>query len=243
MAKSKTKWKIEVIVIELVLIVALLGVIFLKKVDSYHFDYDATYFCDSVDFLIPEGSIAKVDNKTKTISIERKNDENLVATGIPVYFNNSNKVVIMQDLGLLKISNGNVDSYKLSYFTELEIDSNYGITISRDNNTKYEMGGILFDGENTYFFLEDVLIEVNDKRFKLPAYSYINVVKDNYFEYYNYNTKESSIEQIDDSVYARHINDSFCINLSTDIVSFKSNDVMLNGYIKSYKPYFEVDVE
>lgn len=244
MAKSKTKWKIEVIIIELILIVGLLGLIFLKKVESYGFQSEATYFADGVDYIIPVGSTAKTDAKTKEVKIERPGDYPLEATGIPVYYNDSNKVVLMKDTAILKPTNGNVFAYRLSCFTELTLEANNRIVIQRDANEGIETGGILFDGENSYFFLEEELLEIGDKRISLPAFSYVYVIKNNYVEYFNYDTKETGIEGIDQiPVYARNINDSYRINLSTDVVCFNSNDVMLNGYVKSYKPYFEAQAE
>lgn len=240
MAKSKTKFKIEIIVIELVLIAALLGVLFVRKVESYHFDSDATYFADGVNILIPSGSVAKVDNKTKEIRITRDNDYDLPASGIPCYFNDSKKVVLTKDSAILRPSNGNVISNRLSYFTEIETDSDGLVKVRRDTNEGSEMGGIIFDGENSYFFLEDEYLEIKNRRISLPAYSYAFVQKDNYVEYFNYQTGEVKMEGIDGiSVYLRDLNDSYRINLSTDVVSFNSGDVMLSSYIDSYKPYFE----
>lgn len=240
MAKSKTKWKVEIIAIELVIIAALLGVLFVKKVESYNFVSDATYFADSVSFEVPAGSTAKVNAKTKNICIDRKNDYELPATSIPIYYNDQKKVVLMQDMALLKPQFGNVESYRLPYFTELSMDSNYGVTISRDSNSRYQMGGVLFDGENTYFFLEDEYLQILENRIKLPAYSYAYVIKNNYIEYFNYETKESKIEYIDQiPVYVRDEDDTYRINLSTDIISFNSDDVMLSSYISIYKSYFE----
>ena len=244
MAKSKTKFKIEIIVIELLLICALLGVLFIKKVESYHFESDATYFSDSVAFSVPKGSVAKVNDKTKEIRITRQNDYDLPASGIPVYFNDQRKVVLMKDSAILRPSNGNVISNRLSYFTEISTDSNGLISIKRDTNEGIEMGGIIFDGENSYFLLEDGYLEIGNRRISVSAYSYAYVLKDNYIEYYDYSTGEVTIEGIDGiSVYLRDINDSYRINLCTDIVSFNSSDVMLSGYIDSYKPYFEANEE
>lgn len=240
MAKSKTKFKIEIIVIELVLIAALLGVLFVKKVESYHFESDATYFADGVDYSIKEGSVAKVDAKTKTILIERDNDYSLPAQGIPVYFNDVKKVVLMKDSAFLRPVNGNVYVNRLSYFTEISMGANNLITIKRDTNEKNEMGGIIFDGNDSYFFLEEMFLEIGNRRMSIPAYSYVLAIRDNYVEYFNYDTKEITIEGIEGtSIYVRDINDSYRINLTTDIISFNSGDVMLNNYVNGYKPYFE----
>ena len=242
MAKSKTKFKIEIIVIELVLIAALLGVLFIRKVESYHFDSDATYFSNAVDYAVPEGSVARVDSKTKEITIDRNDDFALPALGIPVYYNGEKKVVLMKDTIYIQPSNGNVISRRLSYFTEISMAEYDVITIKRDTNENREMGGILFDGQNSYVFLQDQYLEISNRRISLPSFSYAYVIKDNYIEYFNYETGEIVIEGIEGTpVYVRDLNDTYRFNLSTDIISFNSGDVMLNSYVNSYKSYFEVN--
>lgn len=241
MAKSKTKFKIEIIVIELLLICALLGVLFVKKVESYHFDSDATYFLDAMDYIVPAGSVAKVDSKTKDITIERNKDFSLEATGTPVYYNEIPKLVLMKDLAYIKPANGVIYPYRLSYFTEISIEPNGVSTIMRDTNSKLETDGFLFDGNNTYVFLEDTYLEYSNKRVSLPAFSYVTVLKDNYVEFFDYNSKQITLENTEYPVYARNLNDSYKVNLTFDIVSFNSGDVMLHSYVDNYDPYFEAD--
>ena len=56
------------------------------------------------------------------VVIDRGDENTLQATGIPVYFKDQKKVVLMEDLAYLKPSNGTVFSYRFSYFTELIMD-------------------------------------------------------------------------------------------------------------------------
>ena len=238
MAKNKTKWKVEIIILELIAVFALLGVVFLNKVESYNFKSDATYFVDGMDYAIPKGSVAKVDKKTGIITITRKNDYPLETQGLPAYFDMLPKMVLLEDLAYYKPSYGYASEYKLSRFTELEIDENGFVSISLNNQKNTETTGFLHDGENTYVFLEPMTLEFGTHHKSLPAFSYVRVAKGSFVEYYDYDTKEITFESFDGEVKAKDSHNVYTILLECDIVDCGSNQVMLFNYYDDYDLYF-----
>ena len=84
----------------------------------------------------------------------------------------------------------------------------------------------VYDGVNTYFFIDDVEIEFGKEKIKLPSFSYVRCDYKDYLYIYNYETKEMNYyEKVDNIVYAKTNN--YTINLSTDNLSVGDNSIIL----------------
>lgn len=238
MAKNKTKWKIEIIVLELVVICALLGVLFLKKVETYKFNQDATYFIRDNEVLIPEGSKCTSERGSSNFTINKPDKDMIETVSLPAYFNNSKKIVILKNLAYFKPNRINDSSYKLSFFTEISFDSEDKMFISRNDNTVNDSGGFLYDGLNTYVVLEDVRLKYDFKNIMLSPLSYIIVEKDNSVAYFDYDSKTYKYEMFDGDVYLEDINQVYKVSLNNDILSC-GETVMLRSNLDSYESYFK----
>lgn len=238
MAKNKTKWKIEIIVLELVVICALLGVLFLKKVETYKFTSDATYFVSDIEINIPEGSKCRSERGENEFNIVTPEKNNIEVISLPAYYDNQNKVVILKKLAYFKPNRMKNEGYKLNFFSEISFDSNNRMTISRDDNSVSDSGGFLFDGINTYIILEDARLRYDFKNILLSPLSYIIVEKDNSVTYFDYDSKTFQYEMFDGDVFLEDMNQVYKVSLTNDILSCNET-IMLRSNIDSYESYFK----
>lgn len=240
--KKSIRWKVEIIVFELVVICALLGVLFVKKVETYDFLDNAIFYQNEIDYIIPKGSRAKTDRKTNEVTIVREDDEELIAQGLPVYFENEQKIALMKDMVYIKPMTGTAIFGKLTFFSEAKIEDN-DVLISKNMNSAYETKGFLFDGVDTYLFFEDVEVIGEQFNFVIPRFSYVIATKNNCIEYLNYNTKENVIINTEESVTVKDLKGIYSLIIDCDILNAGPAQYMLQSNLSNYDLYFEVNEE
>lgn len=230
MAKSKIKTKLEIIVLLLIVIAGLLALLLVNDAEKYKFVDSATYFVDGVEYEIPAGKFAKYDKETKTVYVDLDKDYKLYSKGLPAYYNNSKSMVLLNDMSIIIPSDNYLESNRLTYYTLLENDSDIsGSKISRNNNFEFVNKGFLFDGNNTYVFLEPVLLRVKNDILKLGTFSYVIACKDNYFEIYDIDSKYFDIIYTNESLDAeiQGTNSNFLLYPEVDYVSVNGGNGML----------------
>lgn len=98
----------------------------------------------------------------------------------PIYTQDKSKLIVPEYMIYV---NPTTLSYKqIPCFTEVITGNNSVI------NGVELAGGFLFDGKNTYTFLEACSIEINGKKIELAAYSTITLYNNNIYTYYDYST-------------------------------------------------------
>ena len=118
-----------------------------------------------------------------------------IATTLPVYLDNSRKVVLTTDM--LYIAPRSLDFRRAACFSEVECRANGAVYFTRDGSAENIEQGFLYDGEDFYLFLEPVTVSFNGYTMELPALSYVEAVYGGYMMLFNYDTKEFFIEQSD----------------------------------------------
>lgn len=230
MAKTKIKTKLEIIVLLLIVIAGLLAILLLNDAEKYKFVDSATYFVDGVDYEIPSGQFAKYDKEKSTVYIDFGKEERLYSVGLPAYYNNTKSIVLLNDMTIVTPYDNHFETNRLTYFTLLENDSDVsGSKVSRNNNFKFVNKGFLFDGNNTYVFLEPVSLKINGNVLKLGTFSYVISCKDNYFEVYDKDTDFFEIYYSND-LFESEIsgtNSNFFLYPEVDYVSIKGGTGML----------------
>ena len=239
MAKNKIKLKLEIIALLLMIIATLLGVIFIKDSEIYEVEEDCIYYMDGFEYEVPSGSTMKVNSKSDEVTIIVGKEET-EPNGLPLYYREDKKIILVNDLAYYRPSNGYVDIYKLSYFTSLSLDSDNVVTISRDIDSHLETSGFLFDGKNTYVLLQKCTLFFNDHRVTLEPFSYVIVSKGNSVEYMNYEDKQIVFEYCDGDVTIEDNRGLYTLMPDIDILEFGSKQVMLNGNMYAKDLYFEV---
>lgn len=74
----------------------------------------------------------------------------------------------------------------------------------------------MFDGKDTYLFLEPMTVSVNGRTLQLPALSYVEAVYGGYVMVFNYETKDCFVELSDGSGTAQPPSGDYEISLLGD---------------------------
>ena len=98
-----------------------------------------------------------------------KTGKQTTETTLPVYLENSRKVVLTSDM--LYISPRIGGCSRAVHFSEVECKTNQMISVSRGGSKADTERGFLYDGEDFYLFLEPVTVNFNGYTMDLPALS------------------------------------------------------------------------
>ena len=154
-----------------------------------------------------------------------KTGKQTTETTLPVYLENSRKVVLTSDM--LYISPRNGGCSRADHFSEVECKINQMISVSRGGSKADTERGFLYDGEDFYLFLEPVTVNFNGYTMDLPALSYVEAVYGGYMMVFNYETKECFTELSDGSGTAQPPSGDYVLSLLGDSVTMRDGSKML----------------
>ena len=146
-------------------------------------------------------------------------------TTLPVYLENSRKVVFPTDMLYFAPRSGVCD--RVVYFSELECKTNAMISVTRGGTTANIEQGFLYDGEDFYLFLEPVTLSFNGYTMDLPALSYVEAVFGGYMMLFNYDTKEFFIELSDGTGTAQPPSGDYVVSLLGDSMTLHDGSKLL----------------
>lgn len=209
----------------------------LKKYE-YNENYPMYQYFSGVKILY-EGKVT-LTNDGNITTVESKNGISDIKDA-PIYFQNvKNEVLITKNMQLVipRLFNQN---YKIKYFTKLIYDEDTDIVSYLNANKEVSLEkSFLYDGNNLYLFLSDVLLVVNDKEYDLSSLSYAIVNYMGEVEIYDkLNDKYYIIDMCEKDVVASM--DEYTINLSTDMLSHKENSRLLIKSVDSLNVYNKVE--
>ena len=232
------KKKIGIIMILLSLISLSLAYLFLTSVDDYKMSDDAYFHVNGVEYSIDKNEVVEViDDTTLKIS-----DFELGANtySFPIYYRNGNKILLTSKMLYHEPSyQTTIKKYKLKQLTEITYNaSSLNVSFSRDNNSSNEYNGFLYDGKNTYIFLEKMSLTYNDKEIAIAPLSCAIVEYNSLIQIYDVGNAEYYFEELNTAAIATAQNGLYSINLSTDVVSYGTSDIVLISSIDVYEDYF-----
>lgn len=136
----------------------------------------------------------------------------------PIYLKeNKNTIIIPNDT---IYCSGQIElSKKVMSFSEISYDS-----VLHYNKVSLT-GGFLFDGRNTYTFLEPMTVEINGQSYKVGRYSSITVIPNQAYCLYNTTNDQIMMEAGLSSFKAKCKN--YTIDLENDILYSKNNEKIL----------------
>lgn len=191
-----------------VLVIAALVLIFKRDMDSVVLKYGAyNYFGDvKVEYT----GKCRVQYTDKEVTIR---DENGTQTL------NSKPLYQPDGMALLPFDYawyaGNDSVYRLSHFSTMAIENNS--VVLRDGNLKAEnAGGYLFDGVDTYIFLENTELRWDGGSVEVPALSYAVARYGNTLQYFDYAAGTSTVVQTGESELTASFANGDVLDMGTD---------------------------
>ena len=154
-----------------------------------------------------------------------KTGKQTTETTLPVYLENSRKVVLTSDM--LYISPRIGGCSRAVHFSEVECKTNQMISVSRGGSKADTERGFLYDGEDFYLCLEPVTVNFNGYTMDLPALSYVEAVYGGYMMLFNYDTKEFFMELSDGTGSAQPASGDYVISLLGDSMTLNNGNKLL----------------
>ena len=182
-----------------------------------------------VDDVLMEYSGKLTLDINKNITDLYNSEINLDSVSEPIYFKDEDKVLFPKLMSVIRPTIG-LKQNKIPEFTTISKTDTYS-KLSGINIDMNLSDAIIYDGVNTYFFVDDVTIEIGENKIDLPAFSYIKCGFKDIAYVYNYESKEMKFyDNIKDVIYAS--NSKYRINLSTDSIFVDDKSVILMKNIK-----------
>jgi hypothetical protein len=194
-----------------VAVVAAVVLFFVQGAMSYNFDDGpASQFYAGGSYNIPQGAVMRREEDVSIISYSSVTRD---AVNLPIYCADG-RVVLPDDMAYYD-PRGNFAG-KADYFAELRLDA-YGVTAATRGSASRDLSmGFLYDGEDTYLFLEPVTIRFNGYRIELSAMSYAEAVYDGTITLYDRESGEFTIEAPTGNALCESVAGDYVISLLSD---------------------------
>ena len=158
-----SKFKNELILSGLVILLLAIFLFFMLRsrnnIEQYSTTKDEEVFYYIDDILMEyKGKITLDRNNNITNISEDKGEWKNISE--PIYFKNEKKVVFPNPMSIVIPAMG-MKQRRLNYFTEV-IQTETSTKLHNVNLDKTVANAFLYDGVNTYFFLDDMVLEFND---------------------------------------------------------------------------------
>ena len=171
-------------------------------------------------------------NRFNNVTELRGGEVDLDNINEPIYYKNKDKVIFPNQMSIIRPTIG-MKQNRINYFTTVEKTENY-IKLNNVNLDMNVSNAFIYDGVNTYFFIDDVTIKLKDEQIELPSLSYVKCGYKDVLYVYNYETKEMKFyDNINYIVTAE--NKFYTINLSTDNLSVGEDSIVLVKNIDKLK--------
>lgn len=142
----------------------------------------------------------------------------------PLYYQDEeNKVLFPENMELI-VPTDNGQVYKLTRFSNVELESDIPYIQYRDK-IKELPEGFIYDGSNLYFFLTDVTLTVDGEEYELSPLSYVIAYNQSSIEIYNKETDEYQIIETTD--YGIVETEDYTINVSLDTLKYGDKEQLL----------------
>jgi hypothetical protein len=201
-----------IVVLTVIFSVALGGGIwfFVQNASSYEFTGPAAqYYVDNV-FRIPGDAVMRRSSNTTTIYYETTTRQ---PTNLPIYYEDRECVILPESLQYYNPRSNTIA--KIDYYSEVQYDS-HAMKAVRGGKSSALEGGFLFDGKDTYIFLEEMTILVDGHTFPISALSFAEAIYDNTLMIYDRATGEQQMLNTQTVAQAQAAGGDFTIALSTD---------------------------
>lgn len=203
----------------LMLLIPAVAAVVAVAVVAFTLDRGSTYTFKGTARQYYAGNAAAIESGTKLKRSQK--GETLLAKGgqsiqtdLPIYPTDSRRVVLPTDM--VFVAPRSDKFYRMSYFTEVECQPGGTVIARRGNDRATVEQGFLFDGKDTYLFLEPMTVSVNGRTLQLPALSYVEAVYGGYVMVFNYETKDCFVELSDGSGTAQPPSGDYEISLLGD---------------------------
>ena len=228
--KKNIKWFLLIIIIFIVL----LFFIFNKKVKEYKIENHEVYQYFMGFKMEYKGSI-KLNKDNHEITKITFGDDSVNLNSTPLYYKDEKKVLFPESMSVIRPSDGT--QYRISYYSIFYRDLDYYSVKNGEKNQKIT-NSVIYDGNDLYFFVENVVVSFGQRNIELGPFSYIVVDTFNHsLEVYDYKDDKSEVySDITDEVTIK--GNKYKINATYDVMYYNDKSRLLIKDISKLKALF-----
>lgn len=171
-------------------------------------------------------------NNQGKVSVRDNGDEHTLDS-IPILYQGERKITLPVNM-LIMIPTQGTAVKRVNYFTSLT-EKNGIVTLEKDKKRADVLGGFLYDGEDTYVFLENTTLYLGSMKIELEPLSYARVAYKQYVEYYNSADNSHDWVVIGETEVMAKSESGYTLNLGKDVVDVGSGEILIYSAVDSLK--------
>lgn len=152
-------------------------------------------------------------------------EKNLESTNTPLLYNTGGKLTLVNDM-LLMVPSESMDVKRVLTFSTVSMAGGR-VNIDKNDARAQSYGGIMYDGVDTYIFLEDVKLEIGTEEYDLAPLSYAVVSYNDRVEFYNSADDSSEIIGLGNTNVFATLKSGPRFDLSTDVIFKDGQEALL----------------
>lgn len=208
---------------DIVVLAALLMVQFAQMAGSYTVEGTAYRYYAGQKTPLADGTRLSVNAEGVT---EMKGSQLEGEMGsLPVYYEDRQTVVLPQ--AMVYYASGSVTGVRADCFTELDYLDNGAVTAVSGNREASLTMGFMYDGQDTYLFLEPVTLSFNGYQIQLGAMSYVIADYQNDVMVYNRSDGTMTMEPPTGAVTAEAASGDYTVSLLEDSLTLQDGTKVL----------------
>ncbi len=146
-------------------------------------------------------------------------------TSLPVYYEDRQTVVLPK--AMIYYAAGSVTAVRAECFTELDYLDNGAVTAVSGGKEVSLSRGFMYDGEDTYLFLEPMTLMFNGYKMELGAMSYVIADYQNNVMVYNRGDGSMAMETLSSGITAAAATGDYTVSLLEDSMTLYDNTKVL----------------
>jgi hypothetical protein len=210
-------------IVAIVLLVVVFITLYFYKYNSYHKDEELSFYHYITASREEFTGVLSRNRNNEIISLDI-DDEDMIIDSYPIYNEDNDMVIFPSRMNVVYATN-ELKQYSTNSYAYLYYDVNDYKLIDSDYNN-YIKHCFLYDGENLYFFLDEVTLTIGKEEIVLSPLSFVVANSNNNINYYD---KESdtykSIDTKSNDIIVK--NDYYKINVMEDKLDYYGNNVLL----------------
>jgi hypothetical protein len=227
--KSLKEYYKIIIPLALILVLFIAFFIYYKVsiLDNKTYDIDGNFYQYFYGEKYEYKGIVSTNRKGVIVGF-KTDDYDIKFDSTPIYYKNKKEVIFPKDMSVV-MPTLNCSEYKaLGYSSLTYKKGNY--TLSTDKYTGKLGRYFLYDGNDLYFFLDEVDLVIGNKKISLSSMSYVVAKYNNSIAYYDYDNDKYEIINVDNSdIYVE--NDFYKIYVLKDQLDYYDTEVILTSKI------------
>lgn len=191
---------------------------------SYEPEDETVQFILGQELSYDKSAVFSVEGNTLTI--KDKTGESTMETYPIVHKNSEGRKLTISENMLYTDPFYNESYSRLNYFTSVSLVDGL-VVIEKDGKTDVVSGGYLFNGVNTYVFLEDATLKIGVNKVAVPALSYMVADYRQEVQLYNSVTKSCEYYYLGGMDSLVEVEDKYTIDVGRDVYIMNDKESLI----------------